>query len=49
MKSKRYTLAELESLPTLSSTHFLNQKVANEEVEVWLSRMTVADGAPYDH
>lgn len=48
-----HTLPELTALPTIWSSHFDDLKI--EEVNhggerrVWLSRMTVADGAPYDN
>lgn len=50
-KPKRYTLAELQAMPTLHSGHFDNLKVdqyvgTRPELRVWLSRMTVEDGAP---
>jgi hypothetical protein len=45
---KRYTLAELNDMPTLHSGHFDNLKDETVDTRVWLSRMTVSDGAPYD-
>jgi hypothetical protein len=44
-----YSLEELESLPTLTEGHMDDLKVDDGEYRVWLSRMTKADGAPYDH
>lgn len=48
---KRFTLTELETLPTLHTGHFDNLKIDQQSprVRVWLSRLTVADGAPYNH
>jgi len=44
---KRYSLAELEELPTLSEGQFDNLKVETSTRRVWLSRCGVADGEPY--
>ncbi len=44
-----YTLAELEALPTLSQGHTDDLKVETENTRVWLSRMTVEDGEPYNN
>ena len=46
---KGLTLEYLEKLPTLHSGHFDNLKIKEGDVQVWLSRMTVADGMPYDN
>jgi hypothetical protein len=50
---KRYTLAELQALPTLESGHFdnlkIDEKVGSSHARVWLSRLTVADGMPYNN
>lgn len=42
------TLAELQSMPTLAVGQTCNLKIDRGNRRVWLSRMTVADGAPYD-
>lgn len=47
--SKRYTAEELEAIPTIHSGHFDNLKVQTEDTRVWLSRMTVEDGMPYNN
>lgn len=47
--SKRYTLAELKNLPTLSVGQADNLKVETETERIWLSRCTVEDGEPYDN
>lgn len=44
-----YSLEYLQSLPTLHVGHFDNLKIKTGNVQVWLSRMTVADGMPYDN
>lgn len=44
-----YTLAYLESFPTIRSAHFDNLKIDDGAVRVWLSRCGVADGLKYDN
>ena len=46
---RRYTLAELEAMPTLSTGHTDDLKVDTGRTRVWLSRCTVADGEPYNN
>lgn len=46
---KKFTLTELEKLPTLHQGHFDNLKIKDGNVRVWLSRMTVADGMEYNN
>lgn len=43
------TLHDLQSLPTLAVGQTDDLKFDNGEKRVWLSRMTVADGMPYDN
>lgn len=45
----KYTKEELEAMPTLHSGHFDDLKIETQTTRVWLSRMTVADGMPYDN
>lgn len=45
----KYTLSELEAMPTIMQGHFDNLKVEGEGVRVWLSRMTEADGMEYNN
>ena len=45
----RYTLNELESLPTLCVGQADDLKIESELVRVWLSRCTKADGEPFDN
>lgn len=42
-----YTLSQLESMPTLSTSQGDDLKVDEDGVRVWLSRMDVEDGMPY--
>ena len=44
-----YTLKELSKLKTIEQGHFDNLKISHPYVRVWLSRMTKADGMPYDN
>lgn len=45
----RYTLAELEALPTLAVGQADDLKIETESVRVWLSRCTIEDGEPYNN
>lgn len=42
-------ISELPNQPTLHSGHFDNLKYEDEKFRIWLSRMTIADGAPYNN
>jgi hypothetical protein len=44
-----YTLEELESMPTISKGHTDDLKYEDDDTRVWLSRMTVEDGMPYNN
>lgn len=46
---KRYRLEELESRPTLSVGQADDLKVDNGHCRVWLSRVGIEDGQPYDN
>lgn len=46
---KRYTLEELENIPTLSESQDADLKIEYTNTRIWLSRMTVSDGAEYDN
>jgi hypothetical protein len=48
-KQKRFTLAQIEAMPTISQGHFDNIKFDDGKTRVCLSRMTVADGMPYNN
>ena len=45
----RYTSKQLKEMPTLEQGHYDNLKIKTETTKVWLSRMTVGDGQPYDN
>lgn len=49
MTDHRYTLAELEALPTLATGQVDNLKVDTGYSRVWLCRCGIADGMPADH
>ena len=40
---------ELYNMETLGTGQFANRKIDNGRVRVWLSRMTIEDGAPFNH
>ena len=46
---KKFRLAELKPLETISSRKLDDLKMENEHTRVWLSRMTVADGAKHNN
>ncbi|MNC36448.1 hypothetical protein D3C75_849700 [compost metagenome] len=46
---KKRSIAELKDLPTLQQSHTDNLKKVTGNERVWLSRMTVADGMPYNN
>lgn len=46
---KKFSLAELEIMPTLSQGHMDDLKYDDGVYKVWLSRMTKEDGMPYDN
>lgn len=45
----RYRLSELQALPTISHGQDADLKIETKTRRVWLSRMTVADGMPYNN
>jgi hypothetical protein len=45
----RYSLKQLQSMPTLHSGHFDNLKKDTGHTQIWLSRMTIEDGQPYNN
>jgi hypothetical protein len=49
IKMKHYTARQLRNLPTISQGQFSNLKIDDGKHRVWLSRMTVADGMPYNN
>lgn len=44
-----YTLEEIKSLPTIHSGTHGNLKIEEENRRVWVSRMTVEDGAKHNN
>lgn len=46
---RKYTLKELQQLETITQGHTDNLKIKTENTKVWLSRMTVEDGMPYNN
>ena len=48
-----YTLEDLEDLPTISEGHTDDLKIEKYiygiKVRIWLSRMTIEDGMPYNN
>jgi len=46
---KRLTLKEAKNMFVLSQGHFDNLIYDENNIKIWLSRMTVADGMPYDN
>lgn len=48
-KPQRMTLAELQSLPTLTVGWTDDLKVDDRGVRIWLSRLSVHDGEEYDN
>jgi hypothetical protein len=49
---RRFTLEELEAMPTLCVGQAADLKVESDEgdgIRIWLSRCGVADGEPYEN
>jgi hypothetical protein len=46
---ERYSLAALEAMPTLSVGQADNLKVDLGDTRIWLARVVVDDGMPYDN
>jgi hypothetical protein len=46
---RKYTLRELRAMETISQGHTDDLKIKTEDTKVWLSRMTVEDGMPYNN
>lgn len=44
-----YTLKEIESMPTISQSQFDDLKYEDSNTRVWLSRMSIEDGQPYNN
>ena len=46
---RKYTLRELQTMKTITQGYTDDLKVKTGDTKVWLSRMTVEDGMPYDN
>ncbi len=46
---EKYTLNELEKLDTITQGQADDLKIETEDTRVWLSRMTIEDGMPYNN
>jgi len=46
---RKYTLRELQAMETISQGHTDDLKIKTEDTKVWLSRMTIEDGMPYNN
>lgn len=49
MARNKYTAEQLEEMETIHEGHYDNLKIDTGSMRVWLSRMTVADGMPYNN
>lgn len=45
----RYTLEQIEEMPTIHQGQYANLKIDTSTERVWLSRLTVEDGQPYNN
>ena len=46
---RKYTLRELQAMETISQGHTDDLKIKSEDIKVWLYRMTIEDGMPYNN
>jgi hypothetical protein len=46
---RKYSARQLRKLPTISQGQFSNLKIDDGKHRIWLSRMTKADGMPYNN
>lgn len=49
MRDGRYTLEEIEAMPTIRQSQTDDLKVETFNTRTWVSRLTVEDGFPYDN
>ena len=49
MKIRKMSLKQIEKLPTLHVGQFDDLKIETADTRVWLSRMTIEDGQPYNN
>ncbi|MEK6879073.1 MAG: hypothetical protein AABY22_05665 [Nanoarchaeota archaeon] len=46
---RKLSLKKIQSLPTIHQGHFDNLKIETQSERIWLSRMTIEDGMPYNN
>jgi hypothetical protein len=46
---RRFSLRDLCTLPTIQVGHTDNLKIETQNKRIWISRMTVEDGMPYNN
>jgi hypothetical protein len=46
---RKFSLSEICKMPTIQQGHFDNLVYQSETKRVWISRMTVEDGQPYNN
>lgn len=49
MSKNHFTLKEVKSLSTIQQGQYADLKYASLYVRIWLSRLTVEDGEPYNN
>lgn len=49
MPRNKYTAEQLEEMKTLHEGRYDNLKIDTGPMRVWLSRMTIEDGMPYNN
>ena len=47
MNQQLWTADDLENMPTISASQFDDLKIDTAGMRIWLSRMTLADGAQF--
>lgn len=47
--NEKFSLDQLNAMPTISGGHTDDLKFDDGTTRVWLSRLTVSDGMPYDN
>lgn len=45
----RFTLEEITNMPTIHSGQYDDLKLENGDIKVWLSRLSIEDGQPYNN
>lgn len=44
-----YTLAQLQAMPVIHQGQYNNLHYEDADTRIWISRLTTADGMPYDY